>query len=92
MQDYFGDAVHRSVISAEENERRPLGVWSTGEKLLVALVLWDQSYLDEEYYTYDEAMVRVAGGIGVDRDELPLWLDRVRVEVEARLAQRREHA
>ncbi|MBB3665976.1 hypothetical protein FB384_004935 [Prauserella sediminis] len=79
---YFDDAVRRSVTSVRENDRHPLGVWSTGEKLLVALVLMDREYLADEGYSYDEAMTRVAGGIGVDRGQLPEWLDRVRQEVE----------
>lgn len=88
--EYFKDAVNRAVISAQENEGHPLGVWSSGEKLLVALVLWDQEYLYAERYTYAEAMDRVAGGIQIARDDLPLWLDRVRIEVEDELV-RREH-
>lgn len=83
--DYFDDTVNRCVISAIENERHPLGVWSSGEKLLVALVLWDQAYLDAENYTYGEAMDRTASGIRLNRDDLPGWIDRVRVEVEAEL-------
>lgn len=88
--DYFADAVNRSVISAKENEGRPLGVWSSGEKLVVALVLWNRAYLDDEDYTYGEAMDRVAGGIQIDRDELPLWLDRVRIDVEDELARQQQ--
>lgn len=90
--DYFADTVKRAITSVRDNEGHPLGVWSTGEKLVVALVLWDQAYLDAEDYTYAEAMDRVAGGIQVDRDALPLWLDRARIAVEHELARQREQA
>jgi hypothetical protein len=81
--DYFTDAVDRCVRAAIDNDRHPFGVWSTGEKLLVALVLWDQQHLDAEHYSYPEAMNRVASGI--DRTELPGWLDRVPLIVDAEL-------
>lgn len=84
--DKFEDAVRRCVRAARENGWRPLGVWSTGEKLMVALVLWDRQYLEDEHYGYDEAMTRVAGGLSMDREELPRWLDSVRVRVEEELA------
>lgn len=80
--DYFGDTVRRATRAKVENDGHPLGVWSTGEKLVVALVLWDREYLQEEMYSYAEAMDRVAGGIQVSREDLPGWLDRVRLQVE----------
>lgn len=80
--NYYDDAVRRCVQAVTENDGRPLGVWSTGEKVLVALTLWDREYLTGERYSYAEAMSRVADGIQVSRQELPGFLDAVRLEVE----------
>lgn len=82
--DYFRDSVDRSVMVVRGGEWGP---WSTGEKLVVALVLMDWPYLEAEGYSYSEAMNRVASGVGVDRAELPLWLDSVRVTVDEEVAE-----
>lgn len=84
--DYYTDTVKRCVTSVRSNDGHPLAAWSSGEKLLVALVLWDQAYLHAEGCSYATAMDQAASGIQLDRAALPGWLDQVRLAVQTELA------
>lgn len=60
----------------DHNGGEPKPVWSTGEKIIVALILGNDRYLDDAGYTREEARSRLVGDLyGGDGDA---WLADVR--------------
>lgn len=82
MSDYYAeDTLRRCRWALQHNDGHPAGVWSTGEKLAVALVLQDWPYLEAMDYTIAEAAHRVAGGIGLSDDKFADWLTAVQLQL-----------
>lgn len=54
------------------------GAWSTGEQLIVALILDDRAFLAEEDWTAEQVMSRLAGDLGGDLDDAHEWLTTAR--------------
>lgn len=81
MNELFtADMAGRARWARDHNESQPKGVWSTGERVIVALILGNAAALREEGETEQSARSRLAGDIGVD-DVTP-WLERVRQELD----------
>ena len=51
MTDFAADITARSSRAQARNNGHPEPAWSTGERLIVALVLGNQATLDSEGYT-----------------------------------------
>jgi hypothetical protein len=77
--DNFGtDIAHRCHWALDHNDGHPLSAWSTGERLAVALVLFDLDHLAAMDYTPTEAAQRVCGGMLSPPDDFPEWLNAIR--------------
>lgn len=61
--DFAADITRRSIWAINNNEGRPYPAWSTGERLIVALVLGDAATLEAERYTRQEALQRLGGDL-----------------------------
>lgn len=61
-----------------------MGPWSTGEKLMVALVLNDSDQLKSMGYTFLEAFQRVQYGAASMSNEPTDWLRAVQEELKVR--------
>lgn len=71
--------ISRARWARDHNDDEPKGVWSTGEKIYVALILGNKPYLDSVGYTVEEARSRLAGDLfGGDVDT---WLAEVRLAI-----------
>lgn len=57
------DIAARARWALDLNGGHPNPAWSTGERLIVALVLNDQATLDAEGYTRQQALERLAGDL-----------------------------
>jgi hypothetical protein len=80
--DNFGiDIAHRCRWALDHNGGHPLGAWSTGERLAVALVLFDLDHLAAMDYTPSEAAQRVCGGMWSPPANFPDWLDAIRTNL-----------
>jgi hypothetical protein len=80
--DRFGaDIVHRCRWALDHNDGHPLSAWSTGERLAVALVLYDRDHLTAMGYTPTEAAQRVVGGMWDPPRDFPAWLGAIRTEL-----------
>lgn len=79
-RDFAEDITRRCQWAIRYNDHRPNPVWSTGERLAVALVLGDTAYLTAEGYTKTQALTRLAGDIG--GTNVGAWLAYVRGELE----------
>lgn len=55
MTEFAGDITRRARWALARNDGHPNPVWSTGEKLTVALVLGDDASLAAEGYTWEQA-------------------------------------
>ena len=83
--DLASDITRRAQWALDHNDGRPEPVWSTGERLAVALVLRDKATLAAEGYTRQDAARRLAGdlgyyGYGADADA---WLREIRATIES---------
>lgn len=58
------DIARRARWALDHNGGRPNGAWSTGEQLIVALVLYRYDFLAENGWTADEVKGRIGGDIG----------------------------
>ena len=81
--DFASDITRRARWAIDHNDGRPEPVWSTGERLAVALVLRDKTTLEAEGYTRQDAARRLAGdlryyGYGADADA---WLREIRAAI-----------
>ena len=81
--DFASDITWRAQWALDHNDGRPEPVWSTGERLAVALVLRDKATLAAEGYTRQDAVRRLAGdlgyfGYGADADA---WLREIRAAI-----------
>src|SRR5215831_16088862 len=78
------DITRRARWARDHNDGRPEPAWSTGERLVVALVLGDQATLDAEGYTRQEAAQRLAGDLafyGYPADA-GTWLTQIRTALK----------
>jgi len=57
------DTLRRARWARDHNDHYPNGAWSTGEQLIVALVLNNFAHLTDMDFEPDEAAKRVAGGM-----------------------------
>jgi hypothetical protein len=80
VDDFAEDIIRRCRWAIGYNGHRPNPAWSTGERLIVALVLTDDAYLAAEGYTKAEALTRLAGDIG--GSNAGAWLAYVRGALE----------
>ncbi len=74
------DITRRARWARDHNGGRPEPAWSTGERLVAALVLGDQATLDAEGYTRQEAAQRLVGDLafyGYPADA-GTWLTQIR--------------
>jgi hypothetical protein len=83
--DFASDITRRAQWAIDHNDGRPEPVWSTGERLAVALVLRDKTTLEAEGYTRQDAARRLAGdlryyGYSADADA---WLREIRAAIES---------
>ena len=58
---FAADITRRARWARDHNDGRSEPAWSTGERLFVALVLGDQATFDDEGYSRQEAVGRLAG-------------------------------
>lgn len=80
--DRFGtDIVHRCRWALDHNDGHPLTAWSTGERLAVALVLYDRDHIKAMGYTPIEAARRVIGGMSSPHSNFAAWLAAIRAEI-----------
>lgn len=80
----FGrDILDRARWCLAHNEGHPRGVWSTSERLAVALVLDDTDHLTEMGYTVEEAQRRVADGMFYPPANLDAWFAQLRDDLNA---------
>jgi hypothetical protein len=77
MSRLADDIAHR-VRLALADDGHPHPAWSTGEQLLVALVLDDTEYLDAEQWPRNLALQRLAGEIYGDEADAEAWIRDVR--------------
>ena len=81
--DFASAITRRAQWAIDHNDGRPEPVWSTGERLAVALVLRDKATLETEGYTRQDTARRLAGdlsyyGYGADADA---WLREIRAAI-----------
>lgn len=82
--DPFGkDVVHRCRWAIDHNDGHPLWAWSTGERLAVALVMYDHDHLRSMSYTPTEAAQRVVGGMAQPPADFAAWLAAIRKELDS---------
>lgn len=80
------DLLYRARRVAERGDDL-MWVWSTGERLAVALILDRRDLLDEMGWTFEEAVGRWAGECwGSDRSRAVAWLAGMRAELWAEAA------
>jgi hypothetical protein len=60
---FVADITARARWARDHNDGHPESAWSTGERLVVALVLGDQATLDSEGYTRQQALQRLSGDL-----------------------------
>ena len=63
MTDFAADITARARWAQARNDGHPEPAWSTGERLIVALVLGDQATLDSEGYTRQQVLQRLSGDL-----------------------------
>lgn len=63
IRHYTTRMVDRARHARDHNDGKPEPAWSTGERLIVALILSDQATLDLEGYTEREALSRLGGDL-----------------------------
>jgi predicted nucleic acid-binding Zn ribbon protein len=63
MTDFAADITARARWAQARNNGHPEPAWSTGERLIVALVLGNQATLDSEGYTRQQALQRLSGDL-----------------------------
>jgi hypothetical protein len=63
LAGFAEDITRRARWARDSNDGHPEPAWSTGERLIVALVLGDQATLDAEGYTVRDAANRLAGDL-----------------------------
>ena len=81
MDDAFTeDMIRRCRWALSYNGGRPNPAWSTGERLIVALVLTDDAYIKAEGHTKADVLSRLAGDLGSSNPGG--WLAYVRGELE----------
>jgi hypothetical protein len=78
--DFADDIAGRCRWAIEHNDGTPNPAWSTGERLITALVLTNDAYLAAEGYTKQQALERLAGDIG--DTNVGAWLAYVRGALE----------
>jgi hypothetical protein len=80
--DAFAQGIASRCRTAQRhNDGHPLGVWSTGEQLAVALVLRDRAHLDAMGYTVQEAAQRVHDGMLNPPANFNEWLTEIRASI-----------
>jgi hypothetical protein len=81
--DFADDITGRCRWALAHNDGTPNPAWSTGERLIVALVLRDQQYLGAMGYTVPQVVNRLAGDLGVTfADEVSAWVQGIRDALE----------
>lgn len=82
--DGFGaDLLRRARWARDHNGGQPDAAWSTGEFLIVALILGDQATLDGMNYTRPEVESRLMGDLRYYGylGDVGAWLDQIRMEL-----------
>lgn len=72
------DIAGRARWARDHGDGYPEPAWSTGERLIVALVLGSTAYIDAEGYSRAEVLDRLAGDIGGTRADAEAWVEEVR--------------
>jgi len=89
MRDKFAiDIAHHCRWALDHNDGHPLGAWSTGERLAVALVLWDYDHLKAMDYTPTEAAQQVTGGMLRPPADFVDWLNTIRAALKSNSSKR----
>jgi hypothetical protein len=83
MKDFAAGITACARFARDHNDGRPMPAWSTGERLIVALILGDQATLDSEGYTRQEALQRLAGDLAYhgDTTDAGTWITRIQAEL-----------
>jgi hypothetical protein len=79
LDRFATDVLHRCRWALAHTDGHPLGAWSTGEQLAVALVLRDRQHLAAMDYTPQQAAERVAGGMWNPPADMNEWLAAIRI-------------
>jgi hypothetical protein len=75
-ESFTDDMIRRARWARDHNNGHPNPAWSTGEKLIIALILGNEAYLHVADYTKPEALQRLSGDLfGSDPEA---WLADVR--------------
>jgi hypothetical protein len=72
------DIAGRARWARDHGDGHPEPAWSTGEQLIVALVLGDIAYVASMGYSRAEVLERLAGDIGGSIADAEAWIERVR--------------
>lgn len=83
LDDFGADIVDRCRWALDHNDEHPLGCWSTGEQLAVALVLFDDAHPQRLGYSRAEAAQRVSDGMSQPPSNFSTWLAAIRERLEA---------
>jgi hypothetical protein len=83
LANFTTDITWRAEWARDHNDGRPNPAWSTGEQLIVALVLHDKATLDAEEYTRAAAARRLAGDLTYYgySDATDTWLREIRAAI-----------
>jgi hypothetical protein len=83
-RDRFADDITtRARLALKHNGGVPLGAWSTGERLIVALVLARTDLINAMGYDRDEAVERLAGDLYGSVADAEAWVEKVAARVRA---------
>jgi hypothetical protein len=78
VDDFAKDIAAKARWAIVHNDGQPNPAWSTGERLIVALVIDDPDTLAEEDCTRHQVLQRLAGDIGGTVAEAEAWIKEVR--------------
>jgi hypothetical protein len=79
MDGYTASMITRARWAKQHNDSWPKGVWSTGERVIVALILNNTDALEALGETEQSVRSRLAGDLG--SNDVETWLAGVRAEV-----------
>ncbi|WP_146134740.1 hypothetical protein [Actinopolyspora mortivallis] len=72
------EIVERCRWAVAHNHGHPSATWSTGEQLVVALILHDRAHLNTMHYTFDQAAEHLCESMRFSWNELASWLADIR--------------
>lgn len=83
-RDRFADDITaRARLALNYNDGIPAPAWSTGERLVVALVLGRTDLINAMGYDRDEAIERLAGDLYGSAADAEAWVENVAARVRA---------